>query len=83
MILDVCAPCSSDPLEAGTAQDLGLGRGAAGSVQAAGQLERHVVARSDTRKWMGEAAYKMAQHAQWGDLWPSAYNTNAKKQVLK
>lgn len=50
--------------------------------QQSGQLERHIVAKSDAKKWMGRAAYKMVQQANWGDLWPTFYHDNPKKQVL-
>jgi ribosomal protein RSM22 (predicted rRNA methylase) len=43
--------------------------GAAGWLPPAGRLERHIVAKSDARTWMGKAAYSMARDAQWGDLW--------------
>jgi hypothetical protein len=67
VILDVCAANS----------------GSEGpQVATGGQLERHVVARSDTKKWMGRAAYLMVQTANWGDLWPSFYNRNPKRQTL-
>ncbi len=41
-----------------------------------------MVARSDSDKWMGKAAYRMAKQAEWGDLWPSFYNLNPKRQVV-
>lgn len=45
--------------------------------QRSGQLERHIVAHSDRRKaWLGPAAYRLARHAKWGDLWPSIYHKN-------
>jgi hypothetical protein len=45
--------------------------------QRSGQLERHIVAHSDRRKaWLGPAAYRLARHAKWGDLWPSIYHRN-------
>lgn len=52
-----------------------------GGVQAA--IVRHVVARSDADKWMGSAGYELARSAQWGDLWPAAYDKNNKKQVVR
>lgn len=48
-----------------------------------GHLERHVVSRSDAAKWMGSAGYALARSSQWGDLWPSFYNLNPKRQVLR
>ncbi|KAF8056824.1 METTL17 [Scenedesmus sp. PABB004] len=49
-----------------------------------GQLERHVVARSDAKGWMGAAVYDLASDAQWGDLWPSFYAANnPKRQVMR
>lgn len=45
--------------------------------QRSGQLERHIVAHSDRQKaWLGPAAYRLARHAKWGDLWPSIYHKN-------
>lgn len=45
--------------------------------QRRGALERHIVARSDRhRPWLGVAAYRLARHARWGDLWPSVYHKN-------
>ena len=45
--------------------------------QRSGQLERHIVAHSDRHKaWLGPAAYRLARHAKWGDLWPSIYHKN-------
>lgn len=44
---------------------------------AQGQLERHIVARSDRhRPWLGPAAYRLARRTHWGDLWPSVYHKN-------
>jgi hypothetical protein len=42
-----------------------------------GDLERHIVAHSDRlRPWLGPAAYRLARHSRWGDLWPSVYHKN-------
>ena len=47
--------------------------------QRSGQLERHIVAHSDRHKaWLGPAAYRLARHAKWGDLWPSIYHKNSR-----
>lgn len=43
---------------------------------------RHVVARSDAHRWMGSAGYELAKSANWGDLWPAAYDANEKQQVV-
>ena len=67
VLLDVCAEVTRGP--GGTQQD-----GAA--------IVRHVVAQSDGTKWMGRAAYQLARSANWGDLWPAAYNQNQKQQVV-
>jgi hypothetical protein len=48
----------------------------------AGQLERHVVAKSDERKGVGNAGYRIAQKAGWGDLWPAPYMPATRKEVL-
>ena len=41
------------------------------------------MSKSDAAKWMGSAGYSMARSSQWGDLWPSFYNLNPKRQVIK
>lgn len=52
--------------------------------QRSGQVERHIVAHSDRRKvWLGPAAYRLARHAQWGDLWPSIYHRNPRVRTLE
>lgn len=52
--------------------------------QRSGQVERHIVAHSDRRKvWLGPAAYRLARHAQWGDLWPSIYHRNSRVRTLE
>eukprot|EP00210_Caulerpa_lentillifera_P002881 g2751.t1 len=43
-----------------------------------GKLQRHIVARSDRQKVIGDAAYIMSKKMRWGDLWPSYYNRNHK-----
>jgi ribosomal protein RSM22 (predicted rRNA methylase) len=45
-------------------------------------IVRHTVARSDAHKWMGSAGYELAKSANWGDLWPAAYDANEKQQVV-
>jgi hypothetical protein len=67
VILDVCAAAAA----------AGAGAGGEG-----GQLERHVVAKSDTRKGVGPAGYRIAQKAGWGDLWPAPYMADTCKEVL-
>uniref|UniRef100_A0A383V6H0 Uncharacterized protein n=1 Tax=Tetradesmus obliquus TaxID=3088 RepID=A0A383V6H0_TETOB len=73
VILDVCAAAAAAAAAADSADPAAAAAagadGAAGLLPAAGQLERHVVAKSDAKKWMGRAAYSMARDAQWGDLW--------------
>eukprot|EP00892_Ulva_mutabilis_P012010 jgi/Ulvmu1/9181/UM005_0281.1 len=52
--------------------------------QRSGQVERHIVAHSDRRKvWLGPAAYRLARHAEWGDLWPSIYHRNSRVRTLE
>lgn len=91
MVLDVCvaAPAGAAALPAAAAAAgtaAASSGGAAGSCAAAapegGRLERHVVAKSDAGKWMGQAAYSLARSAEWGDLWPAFYGANPKVQVV-
>jgi ribosomal protein RSM22 (predicted rRNA methylase) len=70
VVLDVCAAARAGGAE---------GSGAQGEQ---GQLERHVVAKSDAGKAVGPAGYKLAQKAGWGDLWPSPYMRHTLKEVL-
>lgn len=52
--------------------------------QRSGQVERHIIAHSDRRKvWLGPAAYRLARHAHWGDLWPSIYHRNSRVRTLE
>ncbi|GBF95535.1 hypothetical protein Rsub_08516 [Raphidocelis subcapitata] len=87
VVLDLCAPAphaaSSSGGDGGDGGDGGagaVGRGSLGLLR--GRLERHVVTRGDAAKWMGGAAYRLARQARWGDLWPSFYNANPKRQVV-
>ena len=78
VILDVCpAAAASD----GAQQPGSTSTAADGSVSS-GRLERHVVAKSDARKAMGPAGYRIAQKAGWGDLWPAPYMAETRKEVL-
>ncbi|GMH39551.1 hypothetical protein BSKO_07449 [Bryopsis sp. KO-2023] len=43
-----------------------------------GKLQRHIVARSDMKSFMGRAGFRMAKKSRWGDLWPTYFNRNRK-----
>jgi ribosomal protein RSM22 (predicted rRNA methylase) len=69
VILDVCAAAAAPTDNAADSSIPSSSQPAAAGLPPAGRLERHVIAKSDARKWMGRAAYSMARDAQWGDLW--------------
>lgn len=76
VILDVCTGSCAGAAPSGLDSSSGDAQphGAA--------IVRHVVARSDAQKWMGSAGYALAKSANWGDLWPSAYEGNEKQQAV-
>ena len=75
------ALCAAAAASDGAQQPGSTSTAADGSVSS-GRLERHVVAKSDARKAVGPAGYRIAQKAGWGDLWPAPYMQHTRREVL-